>query len=66
MGLSGHLKLNPMTIYTLESQIKSIEKNINEGKCRNIWAAKNMVKSLKKELAELNTKLENEKHGTYQ
>lgn len=50
-----------MTIYTLDAQIKSIEYNIEMGKCRNIWAARNMVKSLKKQLANINTQNENEK-----
>lgn len=37
-------------IYSLETQIKRIEINILKGKAKNIFAAKNKIKSLKKRL----------------
>lgn len=39
------------TIYSITAQIKAINKAINEGKAANIWAAKNKVKTLKKQLS---------------
>jgi hypothetical protein len=36
-----------MTIYKLEAQIAAIEKNIANGKCKNIFAAKCKVKKLR-------------------
>ena len=34
-------------IILIESQIKAIIKAIAEGKCKNVWAAKNKIKTLK-------------------
>lgn len=31
----------------LESQIKAIQNDINSGKCKNIYAAKNKIRALK-------------------
>lgn len=48
------------TNYVVEAQIKSIQKSIDEGKCKNKWAAVGLIKKLNKELANLNTKNEKE------
>ena len=39
-----------MSIYKLEAQIKAIKKNIEDGKCKNVFAAKGKVKKLEHEL----------------
>lgn len=37
----------------LEAQIKAIKKNIAEGKVKNIYAARNKIKTLQKQLDEM-------------
>jgi len=39
-----------MSIYKKEAQIKAIKKNIEEGKCKNVFAAKGKLKKLEREL----------------
>lgn len=41
--------------YKLESQIKILKKNINDGKYKNYFAITNKLLSLEKKLRELNT-----------
>ncbi len=43
--------------FRLEAQIKAIRKNIEAGKCKNIFAAQNKVKSLTKQLYQIREQL---------
>jgi serine/threonine-protein kinase RIO1 len=45
--------MQQITSYKLEKQIKAIVNNINSGKCRNVFAAQNKIKTLRKELYQL-------------